>query len=418
LASTAAVGSLFGLAALSTAFGAGFDLPDQDGFTTGRGMTFVATADNPSAIYFNPSGITQIKGQNLRVGLYTIDLDPSFKPPAGSPINGTFHTKGSKLNSVPQFFYTYTPGDLPVSFGLGVYCPFGLSSHWPDGTGFRTVGTQGNLKYVTINPVVAFKLSDHFSIGGGITVNYANTDLRQGLFWPTQPNDGFRFAGDGWGVGYDLGALWQVNEKLFFGASFRSSTDITLTGHTTAHNDVAVGPIPTFRQRIAASTDFQFPLKAIVGVSYRPTPAWNLEFDADYTDWNQVQTLLIKQKSAPLVLPQNIPFVLDWQSSWYYEFGATRFFDNGFHVSAGYIFNENSMPTAHYQPIVADLNRHFLSAGIGYSNKRFDFDIAYQFGIGESRKVTGTPVSAGGQTADGTYGFISHAVAVSAGIKF
>jgi long-subunit fatty acid transport protein len=76
------------------------------------------------------------------------------------------------------------------------------------------------------------------------------------------------------------------------------------------------------------------------------------------------------------------------------------------------------MPTAHYQPIVADLDRHFLSAGIGYSNKRFDFDIAYQFGIGESRKVAGTPVSAGGQTADGTYGFISHAVAVSAGIKF
>jgi hypothetical protein len=40
------------------------------------------------------------------------------------------------------------------------------------------------------------------------------------------------------------------------------------------------------------------------------------------------------------VLPQNIPLVLEWQSSWYYEFGVTRYLDNGWHVSGGYIFNE------------------------------------------------------------------------------
>lgn len=410
-------GGIFGLAAVSTSFGAGFDLPDQDAFATGRGMAFVATADNPSAIYYNPAGITQLQGQNLRGGTYGIYIDPSFKAPSGSGIDGTFHSQ-DKLAAVPEFYYTYTMQNAPVSFGLGAFSPFGLASRWPQTTGFRTLATEGSLKYFSLNPVIAFKLSDHFSIGGGLSANYANVDLRQGLFWPAQPYDAFRFAADGWGVGYNLGALWQPAEKLSFGLSFRSGTDITLKGHTHIHNNVPAGPIPTFNERIAAQADFNFPLKTIAGVSYRPTPKWNLEFNADYTDWNQVQNINIHQKQAPLVVPQDVPLVLGWESSWYYEFGATRFFDNGWHVSAGYIFNENSMPTSHYQPLVADLDRHFFSAGTGYRGKRFDFDIAYQFGYGPDRKVSGSAASAAGQTADGTYGFISHAIDVSVGIKF
>jgi long-chain fatty acid transport protein len=418
---TGVAGGFLGLTAVPTAFGAGFDLPDQDAFVIGRGMAFVATANNPSAIYYNPAGITQLSGQNLRAGLYGIDLDPTYHAPAGSPITGTFHNQ-DKVNVIPQLFYTYSKENLPLSFGLGVYSPFGLAAKWPQTTGFRTVATQGSLNTVAINPVVAFKFSDHFSVGGGISAIYGKTDLRQGLFWPAQNNDVFRFEGDGWGVGYNLGALWQPHEKLSLGITFRSSTDMNLKGHVEDHNSVAFPPgspiFPPFSERNPASGDFKLPLKAIFGVSYRPTPAWNLEFNADYTDWNQVQTVTIKQKNPSLVLPQNIPLVLDWQSSWYYEFGATRYFDNGWHVSAGYIFNENSMPNTHYQPLVADLDRHFFSAGVGYSGKRFDFDVAYQFGYGPEHTVSGSAPSNIGQTADGKYNFISHALAVSAGIKF
>jgi long-chain fatty acid transport protein len=417
LRASGVAGGIFSLAAVTASYGAGYDLPDQDAYVIGRGMAFVATADNPSAIYYNPAGITQLSGQNLRGGLYGIYLDPTFKAPSGSGIDGTFHNQ-DKLNGLGQFFYTYTPNDCPVSFGLGGYSPFGLSARWPQTTGFRTVATEGSLKTFALNPVVAFKFSDHFSIGGGIIPTYANADLRQGLVWPAQSFDAFRFRGEGWGVGYNLGVLWQPMEKLSLGVSFRSGNTITLNGHTDTHNNVAVGPVPAFHERISANSDFNLPLKAIFGASYRPNPDWNFEFDADYTDWNQVQTLTIEQAHAGVLTPQDVVMPLEWESSWYYEFGATRFFNNGWHVSAGYIFNENSMPSAHYQPLVSDLDRHFFSVGTGYRGKRFDFDVAYQFGYGPDRKVAGSAPSAAGQTADGTYGFISHAIAVSAGVKF
>ena len=53
-----------------TIFAHGLLLIDQDAEATARGDAFVATADNPSAIYYNPAGITQLAGQQLRLGSY------------------------------------------------------------------------------------------------------------------------------------------------------------------------------------------------------------------------------------------------------------------------------------------------------------------------------------------------------------
>ena len=105
-----------------------------------------------------------------------------------------------------------------------------------------------------------------------------------------------------------------------------------------------------------------------------------------------MDTVTIKQASgfAPL-LPKDIPATLNWQPAWYYKFGGTRYFDNGWQVSAGYIYSENAMPDAHYSPLIADSARHWLSIGTGHKGHRFDFDVAYQFGIGDgTRTVSGS----------------------------
>jgi long-chain fatty acid transport protein len=405
---------------MSWARATGFDLPDQDAFAVARGMAFVATADNPSAIYYNPAGLTQLEGHNVRLGVYGISLEPSYESPSGED-----YENRDKLHAIPQFYYAYSMDQLPLSFGLGVYSPFGLSVEWPQDTGFRTVGTQGALQYFTINPVVAVEILPNLSLGAGLTVNHAEIDLRQGLLWPTQANDRFRFEGDGWDLGFNLGLLWKAHEKVRIGASFRSATTIDFEGHTEVRNEVAIPsppapfPVPAFNQRTEASADFPFPMKAIFGISYRPTLDWNFEFNADYNGWDRVNTVTIRQATGlPPLIPQEIPLVLNWESSWYYEIGATRYLGDHWWVSAGYIFNENSLPDSTYSPLVADQDRHFFSVGAGYKGARYTFDVAYQFGYGPDRTVPGSAPSAAGQTADGRYGFISHAVAMSAGVHF
>jgi long-chain fatty acid transport protein len=266
---------------------------------------------------------------------------------------------------------------------------------------------------------VAYKVLPSLSIGGGVMVNYAKMDLEQGILRNQLPNTNFfHFNGNGWSVGYNLGLRWQPIDQISIGATFRSSATVTLDGQTKIEQ-YPVTPTPETR---SAQTDFEFPLTAVFGISYRPTPKWNLEFDADYTDWSSFGSNSIHQATKPRGINQNIPVVLNWQPSWMYEFGVTRYFDSGWHASAGYVYNENSVPDANYTPFAADMDRHFFSVGAGRKGKMFDFDIAYQFGYGPTHTVTGSkPSTAGhiaGQTADGNYDFTSHAVMLTVGMHF
>jgi long-chain fatty acid transport protein len=157
----------------------------------------------------------------------------------------------------------------------------------------------------------------------------------------------------------------------------------------------------------------------VVGLSYRPTPQWNFEFDADYTDWSGFKTITVDQSGSGLLYGQDFHWTLNWEASWMFEFGATRYLGKHWQVSAGYVYSQNSMPDSNYQPVVADMNRHFIAVGAGYKSKLIDFDVAYQFGYGPERTVTGSEVMfPSGQTANGKYDFISHAVMVTAGVHF
>jgi long-chain fatty acid transport protein len=385
----------------------GYRLPDQDAFATARGEAFAATADNASAVYYNPAGITQLEGAQIRAGVYGLNVDLSYE--AG----GRDLSSEKDLHAVPQIFFTYTPTNFPISFGLGVYAPFGLGSKWPDDSGFRTLGTEAKLSYLTFNPVLAWKLTDTLSIGAGLRANYAKIDLRRGLFWPGQPLDSFQFKGDGW-------------EKLYFGFGFRSTTTVEFEGHTSANNDAPFPPavppafqVPAFAYRSDARAEVDFPLSAVAGVSYRPTPNWNIEFNADFTGWDRLNTVTVQQSVAPVpVIPANVPIQLHWENSWYYEFGVTRYLENGWSISGGYIFNQNSIPDTFYTPLVPDQDRHFFSVGTGYRGSHFNFDVAYQFGYGPERVVSGSTPSPTGQSADGRYGFLSHAILLTGGWNF
>jgi long-chain fatty acid transport protein len=398
----------------------GMRLVSQDAFASARGEAFVATADNPSAIYYNPAGISQLAGLNLRGGLYGLYLDPTFQPPDGAVNSGnTYHIK-DRYAAAAQLFGTYRSAQSPLSLGLGIYAPYGASITWPQDTGFRSVAIEASLIYMRFNPVAAVELLPGLSLGAGVMVDYGNISMEQGLRAREMPFvNSFRFSGDGWSVGYNAGLLWQPHPKLALGATLRSATPITMDGETEFEQQPVIQPTT-----LPASAEFEYPYTVTMGISFRPTPRWNFEFNADYTDWSSLDTVTIYQhETPPYPVQQDVPVTLNWRASWMYAFGVTRYFDGGWRVSAGYVFNESSVPNDYYSPLAADLNRHFVTIGVGHKGRRWDFDITYQFGYGPDHTVTGstpasTPALAAGQTADGTYDFVSHGILVSVGLHF
>ena len=154
----------------------GFRLPNQDPEGIARGNAFAATADNPSAIYYNPAGITQLEGHNFSVGLYLISADTEYTSPTG----GKAQTK-TDFQPVPQLHYVFSPKDSPLSFGLGIYAPYGLGLDWGDNAPFRTLAQEGKLLYASVNPVVAWQVHPTISFGIGPTLNYSDANLKRGI---------------------------------------------------------------------------------------------------------------------------------------------------------------------------------------------------------------------------------------------
>jgi len=419
-AAVAVLGNVLLFAAPQLLRANGMRLVSQDGFATSRGEAFVATADNPSAIYYNPAGLTQLTGQELRSGIYGLYFNPTYRPPATAANAGESYHIEQNYAAAPQTFYGFFSDELGVAGGLGIYSPYGADVTWPQDTGFRAVAISSQVTYIRINPTFALKFSDALSVGVGVMVDYGDMELEQGLLRNQQPfKNYFRFSGDGWDVGANLGVLWRLGDQISVGATFRSGTQLNFEGKTEFEQQPIIQAT-----RLPAEAEFKFPWTAVVGVSYRPTTNWNLEINGDYTDWSSFSTVTIRQQApAPFPVRQNIPVTLNWEGSWICSAGATRYFNGGWRASAGYVFNQNSVPDDFYSPLAADLDRHFFTLGIGRKGRRFDFDLAYQFGYGPDRTVTGSeppsqPGLFSGQRADGTYDFISHAVMVTVGLRF
>lgn len=391
----------------SLAFGLGIRIADQGSLATARGDAFAATADDPSAIYYNPAGITQLRGTQALLGAYAISLEATVDPaaPAADDLDTKF-----EYQAAPHAYFTFTPDNARVSMGLGVYAPFGFGLEYPDDAPFRTLAKKGRIQFVTVNPVLAWKITDTLSVAAGATINYARTKLAQGI---VIPGDEFMFEGEGVGYGFNAGVLWQPHEQHSFGLTYRSATNIDFSGHSRVRipafsvpTPFGPFPVPAVNTEEDASLEFHFPQVIVVGYSFRPTPDWNFEFNLDWTDWDSLNTLSLNQGSGDIAIPFN------WESSFFYEFGVTRKFGRGFTLSAGYIYSENSIPNESFNPLVPDSNRHILSAGVGQRGDRLSWDLAYQYAYGPRRHIEN------GTLADGTYRFESHAVTFTLGYSF
>ncbi len=384
------------LAAPSPASASGTRVGFKDPFAMARGNAFVATADNPSAVYYNPAGLAQQTGQRLQASVYDVSVSSDYRSAAGNA------SMDDGYQAVPQIFYAMKPSGQPWAFGLGLYAPFGLATEWPANSPLRTFALKNEQSCLTFNLSAAYQVSPQLSIGGGLTYNKVTTDLRRaiGVFGPT---DLFRFKGDGNAVGFTLGALWQPSAQHSFGLSYQSNFSTRLKGTTDT--------IPLISGESSAAT-FDFPEVVIVGYSFRPAPEWNFEVNLDWTNWNRLKTVTITKASGA------VPLAFNWQSGFFYEFGATRYLTDSWNISAGYLYTENSVPDATYTPAVPDSNRSFYSLGVGYNSGNLSANLAWHYADGGSRTVTGSPPSLIGATADGTYRNSINAVALSFGLRF
>lgn len=379
-----------------------------DPFATARGNAFTATADNPSAVFYNAAGLGQLEGTQVQGNVFAISLGYEFDGATGSD------DMDDDFQDVPSLFISHSFEDAPFSIGFGAYAPFALGSDWGSDASFTApfpnpvaaVPHKADLQYIKYHLVAAYQLSGTLSLGAGISLDDTDVNLQ---------SNALDFDGDDQVIGWSLSALWQPSEKHSFGLNYQAKTEAKYDGEITG--SAILAGTGGMANSLDSKADLVFPESIVFGYAYKPTENWNIEFNLDWTNWDRVDELQLENFPPGLLLldPTADTYALNWESAFIWELGVTRYFENGWHLSGGYTYVENAVPDQDFLPIVPDSNRHFFAIGLGGDWKRVRWQLTYQQAFASERSVSGNQTS---PTIDGDYDLDSQALAFSLNYRF
>ena len=196
-------------------FGAGFALYEGSARGNVIGGGLVASADDPSALFFNPAGITQLKGIQTQIGVTAIT--PSYSVDVSTGTAPGKYDSQTNWFFPPHAYLTYQINDNWYT-GLGIFSRFGLGTEFQNGWPGRYNSYRASIQEVEINPNIAYKVNDKFSVAAGLVASYINVTLQRALPYPPTDID-FKVAGDSWGWGVNLALQYKPTDWMQFGRS-------------------------------------------------------------------------------------------------------------------------------------------------------------------------------------------------------
>lgn len=428
LGRAAALAAVLGLALLGAtpAFGSGFQLIEQNGSGLGNAYAGQAAAvKDASAVFFNPANLTRVEGKQVLFSLEYIGVGTTFTD-AGStrpylpttppttlpvPLGGDGGDAGG-WTPVPNLYMSWQAGKS-VWLGLGVNAPFGLKTEWEPSWVGRFHATKSEVKTLNINPTVAFKVSEGFSLGAGVSYQKLEATLASAV-----PYGGLAFAGaaqaggpaaaagilaqlgglpglaregeavidgDTWTWGFNVGLSAKLGEHGHLGASYRSKIKHDVEGTVEFGNAptfATTGPLGPLGAGINArfangdvTTEVELPETISVALSYE-TDKYDLMADWTYTGWDKIQALTIKRADAAQTVVSSVP--LKFESTWRVGLGGNYQASEKFKLRLGFAYDKAPVVDEFRSPRLPDSDRTWAAAGFEYKlGEKSALDVGY-----------------------------------------
>jgi long-chain fatty acid transport protein len=357
----------------------GFRVDGQGTLAAGLAEAFVAQADDPSAAFYNPAGLAQLKEGGVLAGTTVYALNElQFQGASPGLAAGTAAAQKS-FNELLLHGYYAKPLAPNVVLGLGVVQPFFLNSEWSEAESFagRHLTTQAQLKVYDVLASVGLRLTKKVNFGFGGFYRTAELNHSRRLE-TTNPFTGglvdfasLRIQTDQEaGFGWTAGLLVKASKAVSFGLSYRSAVRFEFAGAglltqiTTGNSqlDTLLAATNPFDTDLPAATVLELPDTARAGVAIAFGQKAVLEVDADWTGWGGVDSL-------PLTLPsaasynQDIPLQLDDTTT--LRVGLRLKQLSGTEFRFGYALDPSAQAPAALGPFLADLETNSVTVGWG-----------------------------------------------------
>jgi len=283
----------------------GFGLFEQGTQGMGNAGAYVARAEDASAIFYNPAGLAQLSHTELSLSSRATFVQ-SFYSNAGQT---TWDTEKDQ-SIAPEFFVNFKWGRLAI--GLGSALTYDYNSEWKDAdfpSRYLSTGTEHSVREHMI--ALAYKLSDHFSIGATYRLGQLDSTYTRVLPRSLDANDetlfyeaSEAFETDGDDGGFTLGFQYYQSRRLSFGFAYQSPITISASGNrsyallTRLNDQRAIDSFNTFRSA-PIQTSFDLPERYQIGGSTRVTVRTRIEVDISLDDWSEVEQTIYQDPATP-----------------------------------------------------------------------------------------------------------------------
>ena len=362
-----AVTSLF--AGLS-AFGSGFALYQPSVVSHAMGGALVGKAMDASANFNNPATLTDLTNIWVTVGFVTEHPRAKVRAFNNGKCLGDVNTDAG-LFWLPHFQLA-VPLPHGFSFGLSGDAEYGLGTDFGMGSPTSWNCADTTVQGYVINPNLAYKITDKWSIGAGLRWLYFDFDqsknlgaLRYHLYGDN------RFESFGW----QAGTKYDILDNLSVGVVYKAPIPVNVRGDTDAHAQVADPTAVGTARALTGGADcgLTLPQSVTAGVNWDVVKTWHLGFATSWTQWSEFDTLVFNVK------PQKNPVYLNWNDTWRASIGSAWDFHEDWTWMISYTFDMDCcLNNDQESTMLPPAHRNILATGFVWNCwKNLDLALSY-----------------------------------------
>lgn len=360
------------LAVATSASAAGFALYEWSARGNALGGTLVGRADDPSAVAYNPAGITQLEGTQIAFGVSLASPYAEVVTMDGS--DATTTESKDALFPIPHFYVTHKINDK-WAIGFGEFSRFGLGFGY-DKDKFPGAYNVYNaeIQTISLNPNIAYKITDRLSAAVGLEYVYVDVAIKKKYRGGTS-----KLTGSGDGFALTAGLHYKLDQWRF-GVGYHSQAKIDADGETKI-SGAAPGGLPN--DSYDTETSIVLPDMISFGVTYYPIKELSIEVAAVNTRWSTYRNFDLAISGTPLGDIDNQQ-PKDWNDVWRFSIGAEYDINESWTVRGSYAYDEAPENAKYVDYMIPAADRHLIGAGVGYKIDNWTIDLAYTYIIAES----------------------------------
>ncbi len=389
-----------------------------------------AEAADASTGWYNPAGLPLLHKQQITFGgagvfpsskltgtsdFTTVTTLPAPLPPISTSYTQAFSgIQGAENAFVPSVHYALPLGEN-AAFGFSIVSPFGLSTDWDSASPVRYQATRSELITANFSPELGAKITNNFSLGAGLDLQYARVEFNRMIGIPTfllpfdviginpDADDSLSYnKGKSFGVGYHVGIMGMFNDNhTRLGLNYQSKMRHKFNGYSQFSGPLATPNANLFINPVSGSSiilnnnltsnAIQFPDVLTLSAYHDLNEKIAFLGSVVYTGWSCFDSIQLNNVAAPNV---NVDILVpsasvnqvslssttleNYKNAWRAAIGANYKFNDALMLRVGGGYDQTPTVNAYRDVRLPDADRWALSVGAHYQARaNIGVDLGY-----------------------------------------